>query len=134
MILIHSDVMIGRAGGLVTSTSTLASAQLHQTYQLTIKDRSTMVDRHHPSRKKLARNLLTILTAKECSCRASLVESKDAWWNPKKRRRNESVPGDEPDACQSCSPLDLKLQKKGKDSLMLQKESKQNPSSVISCL
>lgn len=79
--------MIGGAGGLVTSTSTLASAQLHQTYQLTIKDLSdppwsTGRPTHH-LRKKLARNLLTILTAEECSCRASLVESKDAWWNPK---------------------------------------------------
>ena len=25
------------------------------------------------------------------------------------------MPGDEPDACQSCNLLDLKLQKKGKD-------------------
>ena len=101
----YSGVMLE---GLVTSTSTLASAQLHQIYQLTISDLSDP-----PSRKKRAGNLLTIFTAEECSCRAGLVES-EVLGGILKRLALKTVPGDEPDACQSCNPLGLKLQK-GKD-------------------
>ena len=73
MILIHSDVMIG---GLVTSTSTLASAQLHQTYQLTTKDLSNPFFGRPtpPSRKKTRQK-----PSHHLDCRGVFLQGQPGW-------------------------------------------------------